>query len=110
MAVNTKVGGKRTVSTTVTGVDLDASGEATLDVPELRHIENPEDVTVNAYGDSDTTSDEGRHVVVTSVGSAADGTTQVTIHSYIGGGTGAALDDDLDDTVLDEVQITARGL
>lgn len=109
MATNTQVSDRSTATVNETSVSLDASGEATITVPELRHVDNPEDVDVTAYGSGGTTSGQGRSAVCTAVGTDSNGITTVTIHSFIGGGAGSPLADDASNT-LDNVQIRATGL
>lgn len=109
MATNTEVDQRSTVVHEEEGVALDASGEATVTVPDLRSVGSPEQVDVTAYGTGDATSGEGRLAVCTAVGTDSNGVTTVTVHSYIGGGADTSFNDDASAT-LDHVQIRATGL
>lgn len=96
-------GGLRMESASFTNVDFSTGSTATVTVGPLRRIENPEDVSADAFGTGDSDSNEGRVVTPTGV-SGAD----VTLHEYIGGGAGSALDDGSTMDV-DHVQVLARG-
>lgn len=105
MAVDTRNTGKqkRTVTHEATDVDFSTGAAAAITIPELRSVENVEDVSAQAYGTGDADANEGYVVRCTSV----DGNS-VTLHAYQGGGAGAPLDDAAV-ADIDHVLVTAHG-
>lgn len=110
MATNSQVDARRTIRVNRTAVAVDGNAQATITLPELKHIDGIQDVSVQPFGDDGTVDNEGRIGRAISVGEDGNGVAQVTFQFFIGGGAGAALDNDLDATILDNVLITAEGL
>lgn len=94
---------KKSVTVEATNVDFSTGASASVTIPELRSIENVEDVSAQAYGTGDADANEGYAVRCTAVSGNS-----VTLHAYQGGGAGAPLDDAAVADV-DHVLITARG-
>lgn len=96
-------GGFRMASDSFTDVDFSSGSTATVNMDGLKRIESAEDVSAQAQGSGDSDSNEGRAIVAESVSGR-----QVTLHEYVGGGAGAALDDGTTMDV-DHVRVLARG-
>lgn len=106
MALNTLVspGGLKTVTAEFTDVDFSDGAEADVDISDLRHIGSVADVKVQGYGTGDDDADEGRVIVPVAVSGST-----VTLHAYVGGGSGDPLDDDSESDV-DHVLVEATGI
>lgn len=108
MAENLKkdsaAGGMRIESAVFTDVDFSSGSTATLDMPNMRRIEGPEDVQADAYGSGDSDSGEGRVVTPTGVSGRS-----VTLHEYVTGGSGGSAFNDGSTMDVDHVQVKARG-
>jgi hypothetical protein len=114
MAINSKaLNSSRTVTTEVTDIDFSGgtAGEATVTVPELRHVEGPERVHVQAYGSGDADANQGFVARCTSVGENGSGVTQLTIRLYQGdaGPTTASPLQDAGVADVDHLYVRATG-
>lgn len=109
MATNSKVSSRRVVREEFTDVGLDASAEATVTLPGLKHVDGVQDVTVSGYSLGGSTTSSGAVIAVDSVGTDANGAVQVTLHGYQGGGAATQLDD-LVNTTVNSVRVEAEGL
>lgn len=112
MALNTvSSNGRRTVTTEANDIDFSSgtTGEATVTVPGLKHVESPADVVVQAYGSGDSDSAAGFVARATGVGTDASGTLQVTVRAYYSAGSTAAMAD-ADVADVDHVVIRATGV
>lgn len=108
MARNNVVRRRRAYTRELSDVSFDANAEATVTLPGPRELDGPEDVVAQGYGTGDTDADNGFAVRVKSVGEDANGTTQVTLHAYQGGGAGAPFDD-YSGSDIDHVVVQAEG-
>lgn len=112
MALNRmSINSRRTVITESTDVDFSSgtSGEATVTVPELRHIEGAVDVSVQAYGSGDSESGQGFVARATGVGEDSNGVPQVTVRLYQSSGSAAPMAD-ASVADVDHVVVRATGI
>ena len=112
MATNPQaINARATVTKEAQDLDFstDTAGEATVTVPELRYIEHPADVSVQAYGSGDSDSAAGFVARVTDVGTDADGVVQLTVRLYQSAGSAAPMAD-AGEADVDHLYIKAVGV